>query len=130
VIGSLLRLNYTTNSGAAFNLGSNLTIVLTVFAMVVTVGLLVFTTKIAHSVWAIAIGTLLGGVLGNLSDRIFREPRFLHGHVVDFIQLPRWPIFNFADIAITISAAILAFLIFRNVEPFITFGQRRDEEAP
>ena len=70
---------------------------------------------------------MLGGVLGNLSDRLFREPGFLHGHVVDFIQLPKWPIFNIADIAITASGVLIAVLIYRNIEPFPTFGTRRDE---
>jgi signal peptidase II len=122
VIGEFLRLNHTTNSGAAFNIGSNFTIFLTVFALIVTTGLIIFARKVAEPRWAIGFGVLLGGVLGNLTDRIFREPQFLHGHVVDFIQLPNWPIFNVADIAITCSGIWIAYLLMRDVKPFASFG--------
>lgn len=122
LIGSFLRLNHTTNSGAAFNIGSNFTIFLTVFAIIVSAGLIIFARKIADKRWAIGFGGLLGGVLGNLSDRIFREPQFLHGHVVDFIEIPNWPIFNVADIAITSSGAFIAYLLFKDIKPFATFA--------
>jgi signal peptidase II len=59
----------------------------------------------------------MGGVLGNLSDRIFREPGFLRGHVIDWMQLPHWPIFNIADSAIVIAAAISIVLSARNIPP-------------
>lgn len=124
VIGDLLRFNHTTNSGAAFNIGSDFTIFLTVFALIVTTGLIIFSRKVAEPRWAIGFGVLLGGVLGNLTDRIFREPQFLHGHVVDFIQLPNWPIFNIADIAITCSGFWIAYLLVRDIQPFATFGER------
>ncbi|MDA2984704.1 MAG: signal peptidase II [Actinomycetota bacterium] len=127
ILGSFLRFNYATNPGAAFNIGSNFTIFLTIFAVIVSIGLFIFSFKIADFTWSLAFGILLGGVLGNLSDRLFREPGFLHGHVVDFIQLPKWPIFNIADIAITSSGVLIAVLIYRNIEPFPTFGTRRDE---
>lgn len=122
VIGDLLRFNHTTNSGAAFNIGSNFTIFLTVFALIVTAGLIIFARKVVDLRWAIGFGVLLGGVLGNLTDRIFREPQFLHGHVVDFIQLPNWPIFNVADIAITCSGFWIGYLLLRDIKPFATFG--------
>lgn len=122
ILGEFLRFNHTTNSGAAFNIGSNFTIFLTVFALIVTAGLVIFARKVVDLRWSIGFGVLLGGVLGNLTDRIFREPQFLHGHVVDFIQLPNWPIFNIADIAITTSGIWIAYLLFRDVQPFATFG--------
>lgn len=122
VLGSLLRLNHTTNSGAAFNIGSNFTIFLTVFAIIVSAGLIIFARKIVDMRWAVGFGGLLGGVLGNLSDRIFREPQFLHGHVVDFIQIPNWPIFNVADMAITGSGALIAYLLFKEIKPFASFA--------
>ena len=128
LIGDFLKLNHTTNSGAAFNIGSNLTIFLTVFALIVVVALISFARKVVEPRWAIGFGVLLGGVLGNLSDRIFREPRFLHGHVVDFIQLPRWPIFNIADIAITVAGFLIAFLLFKDVQPFATFTDLLDRD--
>jgi signal peptidase II len=62
-------------------------------------------------------GLLLGGILGNLTDRIFREPSFLQGHVIDWIQLPNWPVFNIADSAIVIAAAIAMILTIRNISP-------------
>jgi len=124
VLGEFLRFNHTTNSGAAFNIGSNFTIFLTVFALIVTTGLIIFSRRVVEPRWAIGFGALLGGVLGNLTDRIFREPQFLHGHVVDFIQLPNWPIFNVADIAITCSGFWIAYLLVRDVQPFATFGER------
>jgi signal peptidase II len=127
IVGSILRFNFATNPGAAFNIGSNFTIFLTIFAVIVSIGLVIFSFKIVDFTWSLAFGILLGGVLGNLSDRLFREPGFLHGHVVDFIQLPNWPIFNIADIAITTSGVLIALLIYRNIEPFPTFGSRRDE---
>lgn len=122
LIGGFLRLNHTTNSGAAFNIGSNFTIFLTVFALIVTTALIIFARKVAEPRWAIGFGVLLGGVLGNLTDRIFREPQFLHGHVVDFIQLPNWPIFNIADIAITTSGFWIAYLLMRDIKPFASLG--------
>lgn len=128
LLGKFLRLNHTTNSGAAFNIGSNFTIFLTVFAIIVTAGLILFSRKIVNLRWAIGFGVLLGGVLGNLSDRLFREPQFLHGHVVDFIELPRWPIFNVADIAITLSGFFIAYLLFKDVKPFANFGDLQRAE--
>jgi len=77
--------------------------------------------------WAVGFGGLLGGVLGNLSDRIFREPRFLHGHVVDFIQIPNWPIFNVADMAITCSGALIAYLLFKEIKPFASFADSNED---
>lgn len=128
ILGSFLKLNHTTNSGAAFNMGSNFTIFLTVFAIIVSAGLIIFAGKIVEIRWAVGFGGLLGGVLGNLSDRIFREPRFLHGHVVDFIQIPNWPIFNVADIAITSSGVLIAYLLFKDIKPFATFADSNQSE--
>lgn len=130
LIGDLLKFNHTTNSGAAFNIGENFTLFLTLFAVAVTVGLLLMARKVVDFRWAIGFGVLLGGVLGNLTDRIFRDPGFLHGHVVDFIQIPRWPIFNIADIAITLSGVWITYLLIKDVQPFVTFGDRsRDVES-
>ena len=129
IIGDFLRLNHTTNSGAAFNIGSNFTVFLTVFALIVVGALIIFARKVVEPRWAIGFGVLLGGVLGNLSDRIFREPRFLHGHVVDFIQLPQWPIFNVADIAITTSGLLIAYLLFKDVQPYARFSDHRGPDG-
>ena len=87
---------------------------------------MIFARKIIDQRWALGFGILIGGVLGNLSDRIFREPQFLHGHVIDFIQIPNWPIFNVADIAITTSGALISYLLFKDVKPFATFSDHFD----
>jgi signal peptidase II len=65
--------------------------------------------------WAVALGGLLGGALGNLTDRMLREPGLLRGHVVDFLQLPNWPIFNVADMAVVGSAVLMVILTIRGV---------------
>jgi signal peptidase II len=64
----------------------------------------------------------MGGILGNLVDRIFREPGFLRGHVIDWMQLPNWPIFNLADSAIVIAALISVVLAARNIPPISKVG--------
>jgi signal peptidase II len=63
------------------------------------------------------MGLLLGGVLGNLTDRIFRQPGFLSGYVIDWIEIPHWPVFNLADSAITVAAALAFILSLRNIAP-------------
>jgi len=68
-------------------------------------------------VWLIAMGLLLGGVLGNLTDRIFRQPGFLSGYVIDWIEIPHWPVFNLADSAITVAAVLALVLSLRNIAP-------------
>ena len=107
LIGSLLRLNLTRNPGAAFSTGRSLTPVIAVFAVVAFVVVLVLARRVRTTGWAWALGLLLAGIAGNLTDRIFREPGVLRGHVVDFLQLPHWPIFNVADIWINAAAALI-----------------------
>lgn len=104
VIGDFFRLVFVRNSGAAFSLGSGSTIVVSLLALVI-VGVLIYRARNLQSVWwAIAMGGMIGGALGNLTDRVFREPGVLRGHVVDFFALPIWPVFNVADIAVVGSA--------------------------
>ncbi|RNM15969.1 signal peptidase II [Nocardioides pocheonensis] len=107
VVGSLLRLNLTRNAGAAFSTGRSLTPVIAVFALVAFVVVLVLATRVGTTGWAWALGLLLAGIAGNLTDRIFREPGPLRGHVIDFLQLPHWPIFNVADMCINVAAALI-----------------------
>jgi signal peptidase II len=66
--------------------------------------------------WAVALGLALGGIFGNLADRIFREPGMLRGEVVDWIQLPNWPIFNIADSAVVCAAVLVTILSIKNIE--------------
>lgn len=115
VIGSVLKLTFVRNPGAAFSLGSGYTIIFSLLAFVV-VGVIIYTAPTLGSIgWAIALGGILGGSLGNLTDRLFREPGLLRGQVVDFLQLPNWPIFNVADMAVVGSAGLMVLLTLRGV---------------
>jgi signal peptidase II len=107
VIGSLLRLNLTRNAGAAFSAGTSMTPVIAVFALAAFVVVLVLARRVRTTGWAWALGLLLAGIAGNLTDRIFREPGPFRGHVIDFLELPHWPIFNVADICINVAAALI-----------------------
>jgi signal peptidase II len=107
LVGSLLRLNLTRNAGAAFSTGTSWTPVIAVFAAVALLVVLVLATRVRTTGWSWALGLLLAGIAGNLTDRIFREPGPLRGHVIDFLQLPHWPIFNVADICINVAAVLI-----------------------
>jgi len=113
VIGEALQLYLVRNPGAAFSLGESVTWIFTIaLAVVACVILYLAITRVRSRLWAVVLGLLLGGVLGNLSDRLFREPGFPVGHVVDFISTP-WmmpAIYNVADVFIVsmmISVALL-----------------------
>lgn len=100
-IGSLIRLNLVYNDSAAFSIGFGATWIFTVISSIAVLVLLWFSFKIETIGWAIMAGIMLGGVTGNLIDRLIREPGFAVGHVVDYIQIPfNFPIFNLADMAI------------------------------
>jgi signal peptidase II len=116
LIGSLLQLTLARNQGAAFNIGgTSITIVFTLIAAGVVTYIL-RTARNLHSVgWAVALGLLLGGATGNLLDRIFRSPGVFRGAVVDWIQLPHWPVFNLADSAICCGGVLIAILALRGV---------------
>ena len=116
VIGDLLQLYLIRNSGAAFSIGEGYTWVFTIALAVVAVAVVLLIRRVHSRAWAIVLGLLLGGVLGNLTDRLFREPGFAVGHVVDFILTPwMWfwttpAIYNVADtfiVTMMIAAAIL-----------------------
>ncbi len=118
VIGSLLRLDYLRNPGAAFSLGADgYTVVFTLIAAAVIVAILRIARSLASRPWAVAFGLLLGGALGNLTDRMFRSPGPLRGWVVDFIQLPHWPVFNLADSAICCGGALMVLLTLLGLRP-------------
>ncbi|MGH3069964.1 MAG: signal peptidase II [Streptosporangiaceae bacterium] len=118
VVGSLLRLDYLRNPGAAFSLGAGgYTVVFTLIAAAVIVAILRMARTLVSSPWAIALGLLLGGALGNLTDRIARSPGPLRGWVVDFIQLPHWPVFNVADSAICCGGALMVLLTILGLRP-------------
>lgn len=109
VVGSLLRLDLVRNPGAAFSTGTSYTLVLSVIALLAAGVVIRFGRRLGDRTWAVALGLLLAGVCGNLTDRVFREPGVLRGHVVDFLEFPHWPVFNVADMLI--DAAVLLILL-------------------
>jgi len=117
VIGSFLQLTFVKNPGAAFGIGAGSTIIFTIFALSVLVIITRYATQLTSKGWAVVCGLVLGGILGNLTDRIFRAPGFLQGHVIDWIEIPNWPVFNIADSAIVIAAVIAIVLTIRNISP-------------
>jgi signal peptidase II len=113
VIGGVLTLRYTTNSGGAFSLGQSAPWFFAAATLVVS-ALIVLTSFHRRSVLSsIALGLILGGALGNLADRVLLGPG-LRGHVVDFIDFHVWPVFNVADSAVVIGAILLAVSSFRD----------------
>ena len=88
-----------------------------VLGIAVLIAIAYYAPALTSKGWALVLGLVMGGVLGNLTDRIFREPGLLRGHVIDWLQLPNWPIFNIADIAIVVAAFISVVLTARNIPP-------------
>jgi signal peptidase II len=115
VLGSFLRLDLTHNAGAAFSVGTGYTVVLSLLALVVIVIGVRTARRLGSTGWSLALGLLLGGALGNVTDRMFRAPGPLRGHVVDFLRLPHWAIFNLADASICAAAALFVLLTRRGV---------------
>lgn len=110
ILGSLLQLSFARNPGAAFSFGTSATLLFTILATVACVSIAWYAKRITSGAWAVVFGAILGGALGNLLDRVFRTPQNFRGHVVDFIELPNYPIFNLADCAIfcaTIAGIVL-----------------------
>jgi len=115
LIGSVLQLNLIRNSGAAFSIATGATWILTAIACAVVVFVVITARRLGSRGWALALGLLLAGSLGNLTDRMFRAPGPGRGQVVDFLQLPHYPIFNIADSAIVSAAVLIAVMAFRGV---------------
>ncbi len=115
LLGSFLGLHLTRNPGAAFSTGAGLTIALSLISITAALVVLYLARRLGSQWWAVGLGFLLAGVLGNLTDRLFRAPAPLEGHVVDFIQLPNWPIFNVADICINVAAGVIILQAFRGI---------------
>jgi signal peptidase II len=126
VIGDLLVLHLVFNPGAAFSTGTQFTIVFTVLAFVAVGVVLWLSRRVASTLWAVGLGFLLGGVAGNLTDRLFRPPGDFRGHVVDFLMLPNWPVFNVADICI--NAAAVAIIV-QSIRGVSLDGSRADRDT-
>ncbi|MYT70540.1 MULTISPECIES: signal peptidase II [unclassified Streptomyces] len=117
VLGDWLQLEVIRNPGAAWGVGEAFTIVFTVIAAAVIVVIVRLAKKLYSTPWAIALGLLLGGALGNLTDRIFRAPGVFEGAVVDFIAPKHYPVFNLADSAIVCGGILIVLLSFRGIDP-------------
>jgi len=113
LLGGLLTLRLTRNSGAAFSIGVGMTFVFALVAIGVVAYILYTARRLRSVPWAITLGLLLGGACGNLVDRLLRAPGPLEGHVVDWIELPHWPVFNLADTAICCGGALAVLLAAR-----------------
>ncbi len=117
VIGDFFQLTLVRNPGAAFSVAEGATIFLTLFGFLVMGVIFYYSTKITSRGWSVVLGLAMGGILGNLVDRVFREPGVLRGHVIDWLQIPNWPVFNIADTAIVAAAALSMILSLRNIPP-------------
>ncbi|KUN03809.1 signal peptidase II [Streptomyces yokosukanensis] len=117
LVGDWLELNALRNPGAAFGFGAAFTVIFTVIAAAVIVVIIRLARKLYSYPWAVALGLLLGGALGNLTDRIFRSPGVFEGEVVDFIAPRGFAVFNLADSAIVCGGILIVLLSFRGLDP-------------
>jgi signal peptidase II len=117
ILGDFLKLDYSTNSGAAFSLFTDATLLLSSLKLVVVGFIIFYMRNLTNPLWGAALGALLGGVVGNLYDRAFRPPGVWRGEVIDWIVLPNWPTFNIADSAIVCAGIAMTILTMRNVQP-------------
>lgn len=116
LIGDIITLQLTFNPGAAFGMASGSTWMFTIITVVVVVAILRLSRSIRSWWWVAALGLLLGGAIGNLLDRLFRDPGFPEGHVVDFINYADQFIGNIADIAIVVAAAAIGVLALLGID--------------
>ena len=112
LVGRFLEIQLAFNQGAAFSLGSGHSIIFTILSLLILFFLIIWTTRLVSAGWAIAVGLMMGGILGNLNDRFF-----FAGRVTDWIKLMYWPNFNLADSGIVCSAILIAVLVLRNISP-------------
>jgi signal peptidase II len=115
VLGDWFRLHLVRNPGAAFSTGTEFTLVFSLVAIAAVCVVLWVSRRLGNAVWAVALGLLLAGIGGNLTDRLLREPGPLRGHVVDLFAVPNWPVFNVADVCIDVAAGLILLQAFRNV---------------
>ncbi len=126
IIGDTVTWTLVRNSGAAFSMATGYTWVLTLVATGVVIGIIWMGRRLVSPWWALGLGMILGGALGNLVDRFFRSPGPLRGHVVDFLSVGWWPVFNVADPAVVGGAILLVVLSLFGFD-FDTAGRRRPE---
>ncbi|MEW2018588.1 MULTISPECIES: signal peptidase II [unclassified Rhodococcus (in: high G+C Gram-positive bacteria)] len=117
IVGDVVTLRLVRNPGAAFSMATGMTWLLTVVAVAVVIGVIKIGRTLRSPWWALGLGLVLGGALGNLIDRFFRAPGPFQGHVVDFVSVGWWPVFNVADSSIVCGAILLVVLSLFGFEP-------------
>jgi signal peptidase II len=127
IIGDTVTWTLVRNSGAAFSMATGYTWMLTLIASAVVVGIFWMGRRLVSTWWAVGLGMILGGAMGNLVDRFFRAPGPLRGHVVDFLSIGWWPVFNVADPSVVGGAILLVTLSALGFD-FDTVGRRRDDD--
>ncbi|GAA3233920.1 signal peptidase II [Actinocorallia longicatena] len=116
LLGGFTTLRVTRNSGAAFSIGTGMTWIFTIIATCVVIAIIRTARNLRSLPWAVCLGLLLGGSLGNLTDRILRSPGVFKGHVVDWIEWPNYPVFNLADSAIVCGGVLAVYLAWRGFQ--------------
>ncbi len=127
IIGQTVAWILVRNSGAAFSMATGYTWILTVIATGVVLGIVWMGRRLVSPWWAIGLGLILGGAMGNLVDRFFRSPGPLRGHVVDFLSVGWWPVFNVADPSVVGGAILLVTLSIFGFD-FDAVGRRRADQ--
>ena len=130
ILGDFLIFYLVRNPGAAFSLGESVTWIFTIALAAVAVAIVLLISRVHSRLWAVVLGLLLGGVLGNLTDRLLRPPGFAVGHVVDFISTP-WmmpAIYNVSDMFIVTCMIAVALLVLFGIRLDGT-RERRDRDA-
>ncbi|RZT85619.1 signal peptidase II [Pseudonocardia sediminis] len=133
LLGGAVYLVLLRNPGAAWSMATGYTWVLTIVAIVVVGVIIRIARRLASTGWAIGLGLVLGGALGNLIDRFFRSPGPLRGHVVDMVSLfapdgSVWPVFNVADSSIVCGGILLVVMAVRGIEIDGTRAPGKDAE--
>ncbi|HEX7350112.1 signal peptidase II [Brachybacterium sp.] len=117
-LGEFLQLTLLYNTGAAWGMGSEITPVVTCLQIAIVIGVIIFAVRSVRSPgYTAALGLIMGGALGNIHDRLLRDPSPFHGAVVDFLELPNWPVFNVADMAVVGGAILIVVLGLFGVAP-------------
>jgi signal peptidase II len=124
VLGELLSFWLVYNPGAAFSIGEEFTLVLAIVAGVAVVGIAWYSWRVRSRAWAVALGLVLGGATTHLGDRLFRQPGFGRGHVVDFIDYAGFFVGNVADIALVGGAVMIVVLSLVGLRA----GDKQDDE--
>ena len=128
IVGDNITWTLVRNSGAAFSMATGYTWVLTLIATGVVIGIIWMGRRLVSPWWAIGLGMILGGAMGNLVDRFFRSPGPLQGHVVDFLSIGWWPVFNVADPSVVGGAILLVALSLFGFD-FDTVGRRKADPS-